>query len=81
MKDTLARGRLALLERFAPKNPAAIDALEHAISRCWSDANQIRFDPAFAALRERPAIQELVLRAQSKVLLPPPIGAGGLPEM
>ena len=60
---------------------AAIDALEHAIARCWSDANQIGFDPAFAALRERPAIQELVLRAQSKVLLPPPIGAGGLPAM
>ena len=60
---------------------AAIDALEHAIARCWSDANQIRFDPAFAAMRERPGVQELVLRAQSLVLLPPPIGAGGLPEM
>jgi serine/threonine protein kinase/tetratricopeptide (TPR) repeat protein len=60
---------------------AAMDALEHAISRCWSDANQIRFDPAFAALRERPQLQELVLRAQSKVMLPPPIGAGGLPAM
>ena len=60
---------------------ASTDALEHAISCCWSDASQIRSDPAFAALREQPAIQELVLRAQSKVLLPPPIGAGGLPEM
>ncbi|MEO8619987.1 MAG: protein kinase [bacterium] len=59
----------------------AVAALKRAIAACWSDVNQIRYDPAFAFLHDRPDVRELCLEAQAKVVLPPPIGAGGLPEM
>ncbi len=59
----------------------AVATLERAITACWSDVNQIRYDPAFAFLHDRPDVRELCLEAQARVVLPPPIGAGGLPEM
>ena len=59
----------------------AVSALERAIACCWSDVNQIRYDPAFALLHDRADVRQLCLQAQAKVVLPPPIGAGGLPEM
>ncbi len=55
-------------------------ALRTAADCGWADMNQLNHDPAFALLRERSDVRELGSEAASRVVLPAPVGSGGLPS-
>jgi tetratricopeptide (TPR) repeat protein len=57
-----------------------LTALRAAADFGWADMNQLNHDPAFTLLREWGEIRELGSRAASRVVLPPPVGSGGLPS-
>ena len=44
----------------------------------WADLNWLRHDPAFESLRDQADIRRICVNAASRVVLPPPIGSGGL---
>ncbi len=54
-------------------------SLRKAADFGWADMNQLNHDPAFGLLRERSDVRELGSEAASRVVLPPPVGSGGLP--
>ena len=58
-----------------------IAALRKAADLGWADMNQLNHDPAFVILRERAEIRQLGLEAGSRVILPAPVGNGGLPDL
>ncbi|MFL5483613.1 MAG: protein kinase domain-containing protein [Gemmatimonadaceae bacterium] len=58
-----------------------IAALRKAADLGWADMNQLNHDPAFVTLRERAEIRQLGLEAGSRVILPAPVGNGGLPDL
>jgi len=58
----------------------SLAALRDAVDFGWADMNQLNHDPAFTLLREWGEIRELGARAASRVVLPPPVGSGGLPS-
>ncbi len=55
-------------------------ALRAAVDFGWADLNQLNHDPAFDLFRGSYEIRELGAEAASKVILPPPVGSGGLPS-
>ena len=55
----------------------ALDALRRAADAGWADAAFLRHDPAFAVLRDSPAVRQIVGAAAERVALPPPVGSGG----
>jgi len=59
----------------------ALQALDAAARVGWADENQLRHDPNFDALRDSPALEELLARAAAAVTLPAPVGAGGFPDL
>ncbi len=56
----------------------ALDTLRRAADAGWADVTWLRSDPAFAALRDTAAVQRLCTQAAARVVLPPPVGSGGL---
>ena len=56
----------------------ALAALRRAADAGWADLPWLHHDPAFAELREQPALGELCAEAAARVALPPPVGSGGL---
>jgi tetratricopeptide (TPR) repeat protein len=58
----------------------ALEALETAVRFGWADAHQLSSDPNFDRIRNSQPIRMLMTRASSLVTLPPPFGAGGLPD-
>ncbi len=58
----------------------AVAWLQRAAGVGWSDLSQLDHDPAFAALGDR-RIRELCIEAAAAVVLPPPVGSGGLPDL
>jgi serine/threonine-protein kinase len=59
----------------------ALEALETAVRFGWADAHQLSADPNFDRIRDSQSIRTLMTRATSLVTLPPPFGAGGLPDV
>lgn len=59
----------------------ALEALETAVRFGWADAHQLSSDPNFDRIRNSQPIRTLMTRATAMVTLPPPFGAGGLPEI
>jgi TolB-like protein/tetratricopeptide (TPR) repeat protein/tRNA A-37 threonylcarbamoyl transferase component Bud32 len=72
---------LASAHAAMARDAEAIDYLRRAIEYCWSDLPQFAHDPAFDALRDRDDVRRLVADAASAVTLPPPAGAGGMPDL
>ena len=72
-----------LAATHARRNEAeqALRALERAVSLGWADPDQLRFDTAFDAVRDTQPIRRLMSRAATLVTLPPPVGAGGFPDL
>jgi serine/threonine-protein kinase len=58
-----------------------ISALREAADFGWADLNQLNHDPAMVAVREREDIRQFLMEASARATLPPPVGAGGLPDM
>ncbi|MEO7361403.1 MAG: hypothetical protein ABI120_13810, partial [Gemmatimonadaceae bacterium] len=59
----------------------ALQWLDNAIRLGWSDAHQLNSDGSFDALRETPALRQLMAHAASLITLPPPVDAGGFPSI
>jgi eukaryotic-like serine/threonine-protein kinase len=57
----------------------AVAWLQRASGVGWADLLQLDHDPAFAALGDR-RIRDVCIQAAAAVVLPPPIGSGGLPD-
>jgi serine/threonine-protein kinase len=60
---------------------SAIHALEAAVRLGWADVHQLAHDPCFDRLRDTAALRAVLAHATSLVTLPPPVGAGGFPEL
>ncbi|HEX6643054.1 MAG TPA: protein kinase [Gemmatimonadales bacterium] len=60
---------------------AAFDALAAAVRLGWADVHQLAHDPCFVHLRDTAAMRTLLARATALVVLPPPVGAGGFPDL
>ncbi|AHG92309.1 protein kinase (plasmid) [Gemmatirosa kalamazoonensis] len=65
---------LAVMGRSAD----AVDGLRRAADAGWADVAWLRHDPAFAVLRDDAAVQLVCIDSASRVILPPPVGSGGL---
>jgi tetratricopeptide (TPR) repeat protein len=59
----------------------ALEALDTAAELGWADVHQLEHDPCFDDMRHTPALRALLARATALVVLPPPVGAGGFPEL
>lgn len=56
----------------------ALETLRRAADAGWADVGWMRHDPAFTTLRDSPEMFRLCSDASACVILPPPIGGGGL---
>jgi hypothetical protein len=65
---------LAVMER--PTD--VLDGLAHAADAGWADVAWLRHDPAFVELRDDTGVQRLCIDGASRVIVPPPVGSGGL---
>jgi tetratricopeptide (TPR) repeat protein len=59
----------------------ALEALESAVRLGWADLHQLAHDPSFDRIRDTGSLRALLARATSLVILPPPVGSGGFPEL
>jgi hypothetical protein len=55
-----------------------LGTLRQAADAGWADVTWLRHDPAFRDLRDTDELQRLSIDAASRVVLPPPVGSGGL---
>jgi hypothetical protein len=56
----------------------ALEALRRATDAGWADAVSLREDPAFAAIRDSAGMRQLLVAAAGRVVLPAPVGSGGI---
>jgi hypothetical protein len=59
----------------------ALEALDTAARLGWADLHQLEHDPCFDDMRHTATLRALLARATSLVMLPPPVGSGGFPEL
>lgn len=59
----------------------ALRWLENAVRLGWSDAHQLRYDGSCDALRETPALRQLMAHAASLITLPSPVDGDGFPSL
>jgi tetratricopeptide (TPR) repeat protein len=56
----------------------AFESLRRAADAGWADAVSLREDPAFAVLRDSTEMRQLLVAAAGRVVLPAPVGSGGI---
>lgn len=69
---------LASAEALLGRADDAVATLERAADAGWADVTWLRHDPAFADLRDTEKVKRVCREAAMRVVLPPPIGSGGL---
>jgi len=57
----------------------AVAELAKAVTMGWANRQQLAHDPAFAELKERPDVRQLLVDASERITLAPPVGTGGMP--
>jgi tetratricopeptide (TPR) repeat protein len=60
------------------RDAEALEALGRAVDAGWSDAASLREDPAFAISRDSAEMRQLLVAAAGRVVLPAPVGSGGI---
>ena len=60
------------------RHDESLARLSAAADGGWADAVWLRHDPSFRRLRDDPLVLRLCVEAAGRVVLPPPVGVGGL---